>query len=35
MVTPEAVLGMIRAAGLFIAAMSVIGLLLEWLKGSR
>jgi len=35
MVTPEAFLGLSRAAGLFLAAMSLIGLLLEWLKGSR
>ena len=35
MVTPEAALGLIRAAGLFVLVMSVIGVVLEWLKGSR
>ena len=33
--TPEAALGLIRAAGLFVLVMSVIGVVLEWLKGSR
>ena len=35
MVTPEAALGLIHAAGIFVLVMSVIGVVLEWLKGSR
>ncbi len=35
MVTPEAALGLVRAAGIFLAVMSVVGVLLEWLKASR
>ena len=35
MVTPEAALGLIRAAGIFVLVMSVIGVVLEILKGSR
>lgn len=35
MVTAEAALGLIRAAGIFVLVMSMLGVLLEWLKGSR
>lgn len=34
MVTAEAALRLIRAAGIFVLVMSVMGVLLEWLKRS-
>jgi len=35
MVTEEAAVGFIRAAGIFVLVMSMLGVLLELLKGSR